>query len=107
MGTDFRAEIQANFQPENPHDKRCKEFIEKYLLTGEHLNVSLSLERTVIKLASSAISIPRFKLACTIEGLNKAFIPRSTLYISICRAVVMREIDLTFDFGTFSCSFFE
>lgn len=94
-------EVPVKFQPENSRDKRCKEFIAKYITTAENLEISFCLERTVVKLASSAISIPRFKLTSTVKGLDQQFLKGATVYISLVRVLLLRKFSFSFDLGAF------
>ena len=99
-GIEFRAlEIPVKFQPENSRDRRCKEFIAKYITTGDSIEIALSIESTVIKLASCTVSIPRYRVFYKVDGMDKQFLTGCTGYISILRTFLTQKLDFTFTFG--------
>lgn len=62
------------------------------------MKLFFSLERTVIKLASS---IPLFSITTIIFGMDKRFLTGGTAYISLFRVIVRRKFEITFHFGAF------
>ena len=88
-------------QPKNHGDEKCKNFTSRYITTGEMIELRLSLTKTLIKLASSTISIPLFSVATTIIGIDKRIAMGVTGYLSLLRASLRKTCEFTFDVGVF------
>ena len=88
-------------QPKNRGDEKCKSFTSRYITTREMLEFHLALTKTLIKLASSTISIPLFRVAITIIGIDKRIVMGVTGYLSLCRAPLRKTCEFTFDVGAF------
>ena len=94
-------DVPIKIQSKNYHDKQWKEFTVKYITTEESIELVYSLEKIVIKLGSSMISIPHFRSTVTVLGMNKQFVTGGTAYLSLLRAPLRRKIEFTFNFGAF------
>ena len=88
-------------QPKNYGDEKCKNFTPTYITTREVLELHLSLTKTLIKLASSTISIPLFRVATTIIGIGKPIVVCGVGYLSFIRAPLRRQCEFTFNLGVF------
>ena len=88
-------------QPKNYGDEKCKNFASRYITTREMLEFNLSLTKTLIKLASSTISIPLFRVATTIIGIGKPIVICGVGYLSLLRAPLKKTCEFTFDVGAF------
>ena len=88
-------------QPKNYGEEKYKNFTSRYLTTGEMLELHLSSTKTLIKLASSTIYIPLFRVATTIVGIDKRIVMGVTGYISLLRAPLRKTCEFTFDVGAF------
>ena len=88
-------------QPKNHGDEKYKNFVTRYITTREMIGLHLSATKTLIKLASSTISIPLFKVATTIVGVDKRIVIGTTTYISLLRTPLRKTCEYTFDLGAF------
>ena len=88
-------------QPKNHGDETCKNFTSRYITTREMLELHLCSTKTLIKLASSMISIPLFRVATTIIGIDKRIAMGVIGYISLLRAPLRKTCEFTFDIGAF------
>ena len=86
-------------QPKNHSDEKYKNFVTRYITTREMIELHLSATKTLIKLASSTIFIPFFRVATTIIGIDKRIVMGTTAYVSLLRAPLRKTCVFTFDLG--------
>ena len=100
LGQLLRMDVDLIFNPENPRDPNCQDFIADFITSGKSLAVSLTVRDIVIRLAGFSITMnPRRKVDTTVLGINARFVKFIRLYPSVFGVLFGNNCNFSFNFG--------